>query len=181
MKYEIRLSGKGGQGLVLVGIILGEAAALYENLYAVQKQSYGPEARSGASRSDVIISDQEIEYPVVEEADLLLAMSQEAYEKYSSQMKKDGILIIDQSLVSLKATDPIQRIYRFDFTKVARRDFNLEIVANMIALGTVIHLMKFIPKESTLDALSQRVPPKFLAVNQKAFELGISIARGVTL
>jgi 2-oxoglutarate ferredoxin oxidoreductase subunit gamma len=181
MKYEIRLSGKGGQGLVLVGIILGEAAALYENLYAVQKQSYGPEARSGASRSDVIISDQEIEYPVVEEADLLLAMSQEAYEKYSSQMKKDAILIIDQSLVSLKSTDPIQKIYRFDFTKVARRDFNLEIVANMIALGTVIHLMKFIPKESTLDALSQRVPPKFLAVNEKAFELGISIAREVTL
>jgi len=181
MKYEIRLSGKGGQGLVLVGIILGEAAALYENLYAVQKQSYGPEARSGASRSDVIISDLEIEYPVVEEADLLLAMSQEAYEKYSPQMKKDGILIIDQSLVSPKSTDPIQTIYPFDFTKVARKNFNMEIVANMIALGAVIHLLKFIPKESALEALSQRVPPKFLAVNQKAFELGISIAREVTI
>jgi 2-oxoglutarate ferredoxin oxidoreductase subunit gamma len=108
-------------------------------------------------------------------------MSQEAYQKYSPQMKRDGILIIDQSLVSPKSTDPIQTIYRFDFTKVARKNFNLEIVANMIALGAVIHLLKFIPKESTLEALSQRVPPKFLAVNQKAFELGISIAREVTI
>lgn len=179
MKYEVRLSGKGGQGLVLAGIILGEAAALHEDLHAVQKQSYGPEARSGASRSDVIISDREIEYPVIEEADLLLAMSQEAYEKYSPQMKKGGLLVMDQSLVLPEGTD--KKIYRFEFTKLARRDFKLEIVANMIALGAIIPLMKFISKESVSKVLSQRVPPKFLAVNQKALELGISLAQEVAI
>ena len=185
MKYEVRLSGKGGQGLVLVGIILGEAAAIYEDLHAVQKQSYGPEARSGASRSDVIISDREIEYPVIEEADLLLAMSQEAYEKYSPQMKKDGLLIMDKSLVLPAGTEEgaerDKKIYCFEFTKLARRDFNLEIVANMIALGTIIPLMKFISQESVCKTLIQRVPPKFLQVNQKAFELGISLAREVDI
>lgn len=181
MKYEVRLSGKGGQGLVLAGIILGEAAALHEDLHAVQKQSYGPEARSGASRSDVIISDREIEYPVIEEADLLLAMSQEAYEKYSGQMKRDGLLVIDQSLVLPEETDRDKKIYRFDFTKLARRDFHLEIVANMIALGAIIPLMKFISQKSVSNVLIQRVPPKFLTVNQKAFELGISLAQEVAI
>jgi len=179
MKYEVRLSGKGGQGLVLVGILLGEAAAIHENLYAIQKQSYGPEARSGASRSDVIISDEEIEYPVIEESDLLLTMSQEAYDRYSTKLKKDGILIFDKTLVSPQATGADQKIYSFDFTLLARKEFNMEIVANIIALGTILHLMKFVSKDSVLKVLEQRVAPKLLAVNKKALELGISIAQEV--
>lgn len=179
MKYEVRLSGKGGQGLVVVGIVLGEAAAIYENLYAIQKQSYGPEARSGASRSDVIIADEEIEYPVIEEPDLLLTMSQEAYAKYSTKLKKNGILIIDKTLVSPDPMETDQKIYPFDFTRLARKELNMEIVANIIALGTIIHLIKFVSKDSVLKVLKQRVSPKLLAVNQKALELGISIAKEV--
>ena len=126
-------------------------------------------------------SERQIDESVIEEADLLLAMSQEAHEKYSPQMKKDGLLVLDQSLVLPEGTEGDKKIYRFEFTKLARRDFNLEIVANMIALGTIIPLMKFISQESVSKVLTQRVPPKFREANQRAFELGISLAREVAI
>lgn len=181
MKYEIRLGGKGGQGLVLAGIILGEAASTYENFYAVQRQSYGPEARGGASRSDVIISDEEIEYPIIDEPDILLAMSQEAYEKYVHQLKKGGILLIDKSLVLENVADRNTKLYSVDFTKLARKSFNMEMVANIIALGTIVNLLKIISKDSILKVLEKRVSLKYFATNQNALELGMSFSEGETI
>ena len=98
--YEIRLSGAGGQGLILVGKVLAEAAAIYDGLNATQSQSYGPEARGGASRSEVIISDGDIDYPKAENIDLLLALTQEACDKYIADLKPDGILIVDSQMVT---------------------------------------------------------------------------------
>src|SRR5512136_1327867 len=98
-RYEIRFSGAGGQGLILAGVIMAEAASIFEGIQAVQSQSYGPEARGGASKSEVIISDGPIDYPKVTKCDALLAMTQEAADKYSSDLKEGGVLLIDSEFV----------------------------------------------------------------------------------
>jgi len=99
-RYEVRLSGSGGQGLILVGKVLAEAAAIYDGLNATQSQSYGPEARGGASRSEVIISDGDIDYPKAENIDILLALTQEACDKYIIDLKEGGVLLIDSQMVT---------------------------------------------------------------------------------
>ena len=177
MKYEIRLSGTGGQGLVLAGLVLGEAAAIHESLYAIQRQSYGPEARGGASRSDVIISDEEIEDPVIDEPDILLAMSQESYVRYGKKLKRKGILIVDKSIVTVSSIDDNVSLYRLDFTKSARKIFNMQMVANIIALGAIINLLGIVSKDSVKKVLEKRISSKFLSVNQEALELGITLAQ----
>lgn len=181
MKLEIRLSGTGGQGLILAGIILGEAAGIHENLFATQKQSYGPEARGGASRSDVIISDCEIEDPEIIEPDILLAMSQEACDRYAKRLRKGGILIVDKSLVSIGSIGLDGRVYSIDFTRLARTTFNKQVVANIIALGTVINLLRVVSKESVLKILEKRVPSEFVSVNQKALDLGITLSEEISI
>jgi 2-oxoglutarate ferredoxin oxidoreductase subunit gamma len=98
-KTEIRLSGSGGQGLILAGVILAEAAAIYEGKNAVQTQSYGPEARGGSSKSEVIISDSEILYPKTTRLDYLLALNQESCDKYAHDLKDDGLLLVDTDAV----------------------------------------------------------------------------------
>src|SRR5210317_2115900 len=96
LHYEIRLSGAGGQGLILIGKILAEAAAIYDDMNATQSQSYGPEARGGASRSEVIISDEDIDYPKAVNIDLLLALTQESVSKYYGDLKDGGIMLVDE-------------------------------------------------------------------------------------
>ena len=99
-RYEIRLSGEGGQGLVLAGKVLAEAAAIYDDKNATQSQSYGPEARGGASRSEVIISDEDIDYPKAVSIDLLLALTQESVNRYHSDLKANGMLLVDEEAVT---------------------------------------------------------------------------------
>ncbi len=99
MKYEVRLSGEGGQGLILAGKILAEAAAIHAGLNATQSQSYGPEARGGASRSEVILSDGEIDYPKATEVDLMVALTQQSYDTYRADVKRDGVVIVDSEAV----------------------------------------------------------------------------------
>src|SRR5512136_3011541 len=100
-RTEIRLAGEGGQGMILAGIILAEAAAIYDGKMAVQTQSYGPEARGGASKSEVVIADGEIDHPEVLSADVVVALSQEAYNKYAVCIKPGGLLIVDDEKVHL--------------------------------------------------------------------------------
>ena len=175
-KQEIRLSGTGGQGLVLAGRILGEAATMYENLYAVQKQSYGPEARGGACRSDIILAKEEVDFPYIDEMDLLLAMSQESYTSYAGKLRPDGILVVDKLFVP-DAQPGGRPFYSLDFTRLARNTLKNEIVANIIALGAVTTILGGIARESVLKVLEKRTPPKFFEVNQKALDLGISLVK----
>ena len=176
-KQEIRLSGTGGQGLVLAGRILGEAATMYENLYAVQKQSYGPEARGGACRSDVILAEGEVDFPYIDEMDLLLAMSQESYNNYVGKLRPEGILVVDKLFVQTDSQPSGRLSYSLDFTRLARNTLKNEIVANIIALGSVITILGGISRESVLKVLGERTPPKFFAVNTAALDLGISLVK----
>lgn len=171
-RYEIRLSGAGGQGLILIGKILAEAAAIFADLNATQSQSYGPESRGGASRSEVIISDEDIDYPKAGQVDFLLAMTQEAFDKYSGMTKNGGVIVYDKELVhSPKEVEGV-RVYPSDITSIAIRDLKKPIVANMVALGIVVNLSNILPVETVKEAIKSRVPRGTEDINLQAYELG---------
>jgi 2-oxoglutarate ferredoxin oxidoreductase subunit gamma len=173
-RYEIRLSGAGGQGLILVGKILAEAAAIYDEKNATQSQSYGPEARGGASRSEVIISDDDIDYPKATNIDLLLAMTQEAVEKYSGDVKENGIIIVDSSYVK-NAPEGNFKVYSFPITNIAEDEIGKKIVANIIALGVIVKLSNIISENAVINAIRARVPKGTEETNIKAFKHGIEL------
>lgn len=175
-RYEIRLSGSGGQGLVLAGVILAEAAAIYDEKNAVQSQSYGPEARGGASKSDVIISDDDIDYPKATNVNTLLALTQEACDKYSHDLRNDGILIYDGDMVS-KLPEGSFKTYKFHFIKAAKTELGKEYVANIVALGTIVGLTSCVTLSSLKQAVLARVPKGTEELNEKALNLGLSMAQ----
>ena len=176
-RIEICLSGAGGQGLILAGIILAEAASIYDGKEAVQTQSYGPEARGGASRSEVIISNDFIDYPKVIESDILLALTQDACNKYVKNLSRDGILVVDSSIVKEIPSIPA-KIYKFPVTKIAQERLGTKLVTNIISLGIIEELTKVVSMEALKKAVYNRVPSKAKEINEKALLLGIDIAKG---
>src|SRR4030042_1605693 len=124
-RYEIRLSGSGGQGLILMGIILAEAIGIYDGKYVAQTQSYGPEARGGSSKSEVIVSDEEIDYPKAMRLDLLLAMNQKSCDEFYPDLKPQGMLIVDSPFVTQV---PTLQTFQIPFTRMAREKFKREVV-----------------------------------------------------
>lgn len=167
-KWEIRLSGSGGQGLILGGIILAEAANL-EGKYVVQTQSYGPEARGGASRAEVIISNKPIDFLEVEEADIFLALTAEAYLKFCFKVKSKGIIIVDESInPKLHRT----KVNAFPIIRKAREELGREIVANIVALGVLTSLSSILNFFSLEEAIKLRVPPHTIDLNLNAFHKG---------
>ncbi|GLI36639.1 2-oxoacid:acceptor oxidoreductase family protein [Geobacter hydrogenophilus] len=170
-RYEIRFSGAGGQGLILAGVIMAEAASIYDGIQAVQSQSYGPEARGGASKSEVIISDETIDYPKVTQCDALLALTQEACDKYSHDLKEGGVLLIDSDLVLREPVGNF-KVTKFNITNTAKNEIGREIVTNIVALGAMVALTGVVTKEAAEKAVLARVPEAFLELNKKAFHLG---------
>ncbi len=174
-RYEIRFSGAGGQGLILAGIIMAEAAAIYDGKQALQSQSYGPEARGGASKSEVIISDQPIDYPKATVVDALLALTQEACDKYSGDLKEGGLLLLDSDLVK-KVPKGKFNIVKLPIVKTAKNEVGRTIVANIVALGAMVALTGIVSKESAEKAVLARVPEAFVDLNRKAFLTGFEKA-----
>uniref|UniRef100_A0A831XMA3 2-oxoacid:ferredoxin oxidoreductase subunit gamma n=1 Tax=Geobacter metallireducens TaxID=28232 RepID=A0A831XMA3_GEOME len=170
-RYEIRFSGAGGQGLILAGVIMAEAASIYDGIQAVQSQSYGPEARGGASKSEVIIADGPIDYPKVTKCDALLALTQEACDKYSHDLKEGGVLLIDSDLVLREPVGNF-KVTKFNITNTAKNEIGREIVTNIVALGAMVALTGVVSKEAAEKAVLARVPEAFLELNKKAFHLG---------
>ena len=175
-RYEIRLSGSGGQGLVLAGKILAEAAAIYDNKNATQSQSYGPEARGGSSRSEVIISDEEIDYPKAVNIDLLLALTQEACDKYWKDLKDTGILLVDTDYVSQIPSGRF-KVCSFPITKTAEKAVGRSLVANILALGIIAQLTKCVTREALESAILARVPKGTEELNIKAFRAGWELSQ----
>lgn len=173
-RYEIRLSGSGGQGLILMGIILAEAIGIYGGKFVAQTQSYGPEARGGSSKSEVIVSDEEIDYPKVLQLDLLLAMNQRSCDEFYSDLKPEGLLIVDSTFVSQV---PTSKAYRIPFTRIAREKFQREVVANIIALGAVSQLSAIVSPKAIESAVLARVPKGTEKLNRDALKAGIHAAK----
>lgn len=176
-RTEVRLSGEGGQGIILAGIILAEAAAIYDGANAVQTQSYGPESRGGASKAEVIIADGEIDYPKVEKPDVLLAMNQEAYDKYASGLKENGVVVIDSTNVSSHQNGSKPGlIHAAPITGLAR-ELGREIVANIVALGYLTAVTGVVSRASLEKAVLDRVPKGTEDLNRRALAAGFEAAR----
>jgi len=173
-QHELRLAGLGGQGIILAGIIMAEAAGIYDGKFVAQTQAYGAAARGGFSRSDVIISEEEINYPKARKLDLLLAMSQDAYEDNLQYLQPTGILIVDSTFVSEIAD---AHVYSIPFTRIAREEFGRENVANIISLGSMTQISPHITEAAMAQAVEKRVPARFLEMNRKAFEAGKNAAK----
>ncbi len=176
LRYEIRFSGEGGQGLVLAGKIFAEAAAIYDGLNATQSQSYGPEARGGSSRSEVIVSDDEIDYPKAVHIDLLLALTQEAFDRYHSDVKKGGIIIVDAEAVKNVPQGDF-KIVKVPVIKLARQKVGKPLFANIVALGIIAGLVDVVTQNALKSAIEARVPKGTEALNLEAFQVGLAEGR----
>lgn len=173
---ELRLSGTGGQGLILAGIILAEAALLDGKL-AIQSQSYGPEARGGSSKSEVLISGQPIHFPKVTQPSVILAMSQEACKKYTSDMTEDTILITDTLFVQELPKNSFKVAYQLPITQAAKEGLGKALFANIVALGAIVKITGVVTEESLIKAVLARVPKGTEAINEKAIRLGMDLVK----
>jgi 2-oxoglutarate ferredoxin oxidoreductase subunit gamma len=167
MKRDVRIAGRGGQGILLTGVILGMAATIYDEKMATQMQSYGPEARGGASKTDVIISDDPINYPFILMADVFVALSAPAYQKYRREVKKDGVTYVDPQMVPSYSTKCIE----IPAMSMAL-ELGAEIVTNMVMLGAVTTHASLVTYESLSKAISATVAPDYTDLNLRAIEKG---------
>jgi len=175
-RYEIRLSGEGGQGIVLAGVILAEAAAIYDNRNATQTQVYGPESRGGASKAEVIISDEEeIDYPKALSVDLLLALTQAAADKYGHDLKPSGLLVVDSAKVE-KVPGGEHRVHRFPIIDTAKSTVGKTVVANIVSLGVIVGLSNVVSREAIERAVLARVPKGTEELNRRALQAGFALA-----
>ena len=174
MKKDIRICGFGGQGVILAGFIIGKAASVFENYHAVQSQSYGPEARGGAARSEVIISDEKIGYPRPIGVDCLVAMSQESFDTYRDDIRDDAVIILDPDLV--KKHDIGRPLYKVHALKIAEELGN-KIVTNIVMVGAFASIYGLLKPEAVKDSVIDSVPKRFTDLNVKAFERGLEAGK----
>lgn len=173
-RFEIRFSGLGGQGIITLGRVMGQGLALGHGYNVTQTQSYGPEARGGSSRCDLVISSEPISYPKAESLDLLVALSQEACNAYYPYLKPGGALVLESDLVK---QPPTNRFLGLPFTSLARDKVGVAQAMNTVVLGALSHLLPFISQSVMRKSLESSLPAKIRAVNVKAFNLGHRLAK----
>lgn len=174
-RQRLVFSGSGGQGVITAAILLAEAAVIHENRNAVQTQVYGAAARGGATRSDVIISDTEINYPKVDQPNILVCLTQEAYGKFASIIRPGGLLIVDPRFVTLrKKVDAVQ--YDLPMYEEAVNNIGKPIVYNVCMMGAVVGLSGVVGLASVEKVLEQRLPQAFVDMNLQALQVGHHLA-----
>ena len=168
---EIRISGFGGQGVILSAIVIGKAGCIFENGFSTMTQAFGPEARGGACSAQVILSDEPVLYPYVTRPDILVTMSQEAYSLFTPQLKDDGILIIEQDLVRVEKLPPGVRVYGVPATRLAE-ELGKRMVLNIVMVGFFAAVTDVLEPEAIRQAVADSVPGAFRELNIKAFDKG---------
>lgn len=176
-RYRIVFSGSGGQGVVTASIILAEAAVLHEGLNAVQSQSYGPEARGGATRADVIISDRDIRFPKVNQPNVLVCLTQEAYNKFSGMIRPGGLLLTDSHFVKQERKVDARQV-ELGMYKAVMNAIGKPVVFNICMMGSLLGLAPVVKVESVVKALTDKIPSEFLDMNKRALEVGLRLAVG---
>ena len=174
MKKDVRICGFGGQGVILAGFIIGKAASVYMDYNAVQSQSYGPEARGGAARSEVIISDEKIGYPRPTSVDFLVAMSQESFDTYRDDIKKDTVILVDPDLVPKHNIG--RPVYKVKAQKIAEELGN-KIVTNIVMVGASTSIFGLLDEEAVKKSVLDSVPSRFKELNEKAYEKGLEAGK----
>jgi 2-oxoglutarate ferredoxin oxidoreductase subunit gamma len=175
-KCRMVFSGSGGQGVITAAIIIAEAAVLHEGLNAVQTQAYGAAARGGATRSDVIISDSAILFPKVNQPNILVCLTQEAYNSFYPIIRPGGLLITDTRYVQLERKVDAKQI-ELPIYQTVMDEIGKAVVFNICMLGVLIGLKPLVKPESVMKVLEQRLPPAFLEMNAKALQLGMALAK----
>ncbi len=175
---EIRFSGFGGQGIIRCGLITGKALSLFENKHATLTQSFGPEARGSACSSQLVVSDNRVLYPYITTPEILISMSQEAYDKYEPELRDNGILIIDTDLVKTRPSREKIKLFSVPSTRFAEELGN-RIIANLVMLGFFTAVTQIASPEAMKKALPGLVPGRFLELNKKAFDKGYDYGREI--
>jgi len=168
---EIRIAGFGGQGVILSAIVIGKAGCIFQDGYSTMTQSFGPEARGGACSAQVILSDSPVLYPYVSTPDILVVMSQEAYTLFSPQLKRDGILIIEEDLVRIGELPPGVRVYSVPATRIAE-ELGKKMVLNIVMVGFFAAVSQVVDPDAMRKAVAASVPEAYRDLNLKAFERG---------
>ena len=174
-RCRLIFSGSGGQGVITAAIILAESAVLHDNLNAVQSQSYGPEARGGATRTDIIISDKKINYPKVIQPNVMVCLTQEAYNKFYPIIRPGGLLITDTRFVQIQRRVDARQL-EFAMYETVMKKIGKPIVFNICMLGLLIGLTQLVRPESVMKVLKERIPAGFIEMNQKALDCGLKLA-----
>jgi len=176
VRIEVRLAGFGGQGIIRAGLMLAMAACIHDNKNAVQTQSYGPESRGGSCKSEVVISDEEVDYPRVVEPDVLVVMSQEAFTTYAKTLKAGGTLLLDPDMVPRHEFKDGARVFKVPSTKMAE-ELGKTIVANVVMLGALIAVSQITSSEALKNALLSNIPKGTEKLNLAAFEKGFEYGK----
>jgi 2-oxoglutarate ferredoxin oxidoreductase subunit gamma len=178
MRIEIRFAGFGGQGIIKSGIILAAAASIYGGKSAVQTQSYGPESRGGACKSEVVISDDDIDFPKVVEPDILIVMSQHAYNDYAENVKPNGTVIMDPDMIPNEKDLTALKVFRIPATKIAE-ELGRKIVANIVMLGAFVAITNILDKKAVEESVRANIPKGTEELNLTAFEKGYECGRNL--
>jgi 2-oxoglutarate ferredoxin oxidoreductase subunit gamma len=172
MRSEVRIAGFGGQGIVLAGYVIGKALALYDGYHAVMTQAYGPEARGGASSANIVVSDEPVDYPFVQQPDVLVALSQEAYTRFHKSTKQDAIILLDEDLVK---TEPEEEVLKIPATHLAE-ELGKRIVANIVMIGFFTGVTKLVNQQAVEMAIRTSVKQQTIDLNINAFQTGVRYA-----
>lgn len=175
---EIRIAGFGGQGVILSAIVLGKAASIYENGFATMTQNFGPEARGGACSAQLVVSDAAVLYPYTTQPDIMVIMSQEAYNRFAHELKPGGLLIIEEDLVRVSDLQGDPRVYAIPATRFAE-ELGKRMVLNSVMVGFFTAVTQLLGPDAVRKAVEDSVPPNFRALNLKAFEKGFEYGVGV--
>ena len=168
---EIRVAGFGGQGVILSAILLGKAASIYENGFATMTQNFGPEARGGACSAQLVLSDSPVLYPYVTRPDIMVVMSQEAYNRFAPELKPEGILIIEEDMVRVFDLKGDAKVYSIPATRIAE-ELGKRMVLNSVMVGFFTAVTKLLTPDAVRKAVADSVPPSFRELNLQAFEKG---------
>lgn len=178
MRVEVRFAGFGGQGIIKSGIIVAAAASIHAGKNAVQTQSYGPESRGGACKSEVVISEEEIDFPKVVEPDVLVVMSQHAYNDYAEDVKSGGTVILDPDMIPREKSLKNLKVYRVPATKIAE-ELGRKIVANIVMLGAFTAITELLDEKALKESIKENIPKGTEELNLAAFEKGFEYGKTV--
>jgi 2-oxoglutarate ferredoxin oxidoreductase subunit gamma len=172
-RTEVRLTGFGGQGIILAGYILGKAAALYDKKHATFTQSYGPESRGGACAAQVILSDEPVQYPHLIDPSIIVIMAQEAYNKYAPTLRPGNKLLVDEDMVALGVLPEGVQVYAIPSTRIAEAEIGRKMVANIVMLGFLASVAGVVSEDAMRRAVTESVPKGTEELNLKAFQAGL--------
>lgn len=178
MRIEVRFAGFGGQGIIKSGIIVAAAASIHEGKNAVQTQSYGPESRGGACKSEVVISEEDVDFPKVVKPDILVVMSQHAYNEYAEDLKPQGIIILDPDMIPHEIELKDLKVFRVPATKIAE-ELGRRIVANIAMIGAFISLTNVLDSNAVKESIKENIPKGTEELNLSAYQRGYDFGKNL--